>query len=73
MKKIGFVGEALATTFIGDAVLAPLAGLDTVSGKSLEPFGSGGVHGEVAGLQAGGAGRLLVLGDHVIETGGVDG
>src|SRR5579862_5419656 len=73
MKKIGFLGDAEATTFMGDAMLAPVAGLETVRGKSLDPVGAGGVQVEVGGLHAGGAGRLLVLGDQLIETGGVDG
>jgi hypothetical protein len=64
MKKIGFVGVADATTLIGDVTLAPSVGLDTVNGKSFEPAG---------GAVATGAGRLLVLADHVIGTGGVDG
>jgi len=64
MKKIGFFGVADATTLIGDVILDPSVGLEMVSGKSFEPAG---------GAVAGGAGRLLVLGDHVIGTGGVDG
>jgi len=64
MKKIGFFGVADATTLIGDVILDPSVGLETVNGKSFEPTG-GGV--------AMGAGRLLVPGDHVIGTGGVGG
>jgi len=64
MKKIGFFGVADATTLIGDVTLDPSIGLETVSRKSFEPDG---------GAVAGGAGKLLVLGDHVIGTGGVDG
>jgi len=64
MKKIGFVGVADATTLIGDVTLAPSVGFEIVNGKSFEPAG-GGV--------ATGAGRLLLLADHVIGTGGVDG
>jgi len=64
MKKIGFFGVADATTLIGDVTLDPSVGLETVNGKSFEPAGAG---------VAMGAGRLLVLGDHVIGTGGVDG
>src|ERR1700739_4918696 len=73
MKKRGFFGLAVATTLIGEVVVAPLMGLATVSGKSFDPLGSGGVHAEVGGSHAGGAGNRLVLGDHVIGTGGVDG
>src|ERR1700751_2392869 len=73
MKKRGFFGVASATTLIGDVVVAPLMGLATVSGKSFDPLGSGGVQVEVGGSHAGGAGNRLVLGDHVIGTGGVDG
>src|ERR1700747_3298049 len=73
MKKMGFFGVAVATTFIGDVVVASLMGLATVSGKSFDPLGSGGSHVEVGGSHAGGAGNRLVLGDHVIGTGGVDG
>jgi len=64
MKKIGFFGVADATTLIGDVTLDPSIGLETVSGKSFEPAG---------GAVASGAGKLLLLGDHVIGTGGVDG
>src|ERR1700739_1795735 len=73
MKKRGFFGLAVATTLIGEVVVAPLMGLATVSGKSFDPLGSGGSHVEVGGSHAGGAGNRLVLGDHVIGTGGVDG
>src|SRR6201988_4019114 len=73
MKKMGFFGVAVATTFIGEVVVALLRGLETLSGKSFDPLGSGGVQVEVGGSQAGGAGNKLVLGDHVIGTGGVDG
>jgi hypothetical protein len=38
MKKIGFFGVADATTLIGDVTVELLAGLDTVSGKSVAPF-----------------------------------
>jgi hypothetical protein len=69
MKKIGFVGLAEATTFIGEVTLAPAVGLETVRGKSFDPV----PQAEVAGSCAMGAGRLLVLADHVIATGGVDG
>ena len=61
---MGFFGVAEAATLKGEVTLAPSVGLEIVSGKSFEPAG-GGV--------AVGAGSLLVLGDHVIGTGGVDG
>ncbi|PYX51223.1 MAG: hypothetical protein DMG79_03650 [Acidobacteria bacterium] len=67
MKKIGFFGVAEATTFVGEVTVAPSRGLETVRGKSLEPFGHGGGTGAV------GAGRGLDCGDHVMGTGGVDG
>lgn len=70
---MGFLGLALATTFNGEVTLDLSAGLETVSGKSSEPFGSGGVQVEVGGSHAGGAGSWLVLGDHVMATGGVVG
>jgi hypothetical protein len=69
MKKIGLVGVADATTLIGDVVLAPGEGLETVSGKSSDPV----PQSELAGSCAVGAGNLLVLADHVIATGGVVG
>jgi len=56
MKKIAFFGEADATTVAGEVTVPPSVGLDTVSGKSLEPFESGGVQADVGGEQAGGAG-----------------
>ncbi|MGA2354128.1 MAG: hypothetical protein ABSG02_06505 [Terriglobales bacterium] len=65
MKKIGFFGVAEATTLMGEVRLTPLVGLETVSGKSSDGVGGG--------TWAGGAGRGLVLGDHVIGTGGTDG
>jgi hypothetical protein len=67
MKKIGFVGVADATRFTGDVTVAFAEGLETVNGKSLEPVQVGKV------VVASGAGRGLVDGDHVIETGGTDG
>jgi hypothetical protein len=73
MKKIGFFGEADATTVAGELTVPPSVGLLIVNGKSLEPFGSGGVQVEVGGEQAGGAGYGLLLGAHVIATGGVVG
>jgi hypothetical protein len=65
MKKIGFFGCAEATTLIGDVTVEEFVGLETVRGKSVDPFG-GGTCGE-------GAGKSLELGDHVIGTGGVEG
>lgn len=65
MKKIGFFGVALATTFMGDVTVALSTGLETVSGKSFEPAGGG--------TCAGGAGKGLLCGDQVIATGGVEG
>jgi hypothetical protein len=73
MKKIEFVGEADATTVAGELTVPRSVGLDTVNGKSLEPFGSGAAQVEVGGEQAGGAGYGLLFGAHVIETGGVVG
>ena len=63
----------MAAILIGDVTLDPSTGFETVSGKSFEPLGSGGVQVEVGGSHAGGAGKELVLGDHVIATGGVEG
>lgn len=57
----------------GEVVLPPSDGLDTVSGKSFDPLGSGGVQLDVGGVHAAGAGSALFPGDHVIETGGVEG
>ncbi len=65
MKKIGFFGVALATTFIGDVTVALSVGFETVSGKSLDPAGGG--------TCAVGAGNGLLCGDQIIGTGGVDG
>ncbi|HKU28415.1 MAG TPA: hypothetical protein VJQ54_23305 [Candidatus Sulfotelmatobacter sp.] len=53
--------------------LALSSGADTVSGKLFEPFGYGAVQLDVGGSQDGGAGKLLLCGDHVIATGGVEG
>src|SRR5437763_6638402 len=69
MKKIGFGGVAEATTWKGDATLAPAVGPDTVKGKSLVPVPQAAVDG----LAAVGAGKLPVLAVHVMGTGGVDG
>jgi len=65
MKKIGFLGFALATTVTGEVRLSPVVGLETVSGKSFEAGGGG--------TCACGAGSGLVLGLHVIGTGGTEG
>jgi hypothetical protein len=73
MKNFGFFGVALATMLMGEVTLDLSTGLETVKGKLLDPFGYGGVHVDVGGSHAGGAGSLLVLGDHVTETGGVEG
>jgi len=70
---MGFFGFALATTVAGEVVVPPSVGLETVSGKSLEPLGSGGVHIEVGGVHAAGAGYVLLDGLQVIATGGVEG
>ena len=66
---MGFLGLALATTFIGDVTLPLATGLATLKGKSLDPF----FHGAVVSSSAGGAGRGLLWGDHVIGSGGMDG
>jgi hypothetical protein len=65
MKKMGFFGLADATTVAGEVTVPPSEGLEIESGKSLEPLGGG--------TCAGGAGKGLVCGDHVIGTGGTDG
>ena len=65
MKKIGFVGVAEATTVRGEVTVAPVVGLEIVRGKSSDPLGGG--------TCAGGAGRGLVCGVHVMGTGGVEG
>jgi hypothetical protein len=70
---MGFFGDAVATTFAGEETVPPSVGLEMESGKSLEPLASGGAQVDVGGLQAGGAGYGLVVGVHVIGTGGVDG
>jgi hypothetical protein len=69
MKKIGFVGVAEATTLIGDVRVTFADGLETVSGKSLDPL----PQPASSGATAVGAGSGLVEGDHVIGTGGVEG
>jgi len=65
MKKMGFFGVAEATTFVGEVTVARSVGLETESGKSLDPAGGG--------TCAGGAGSGLVEGLQVMGTGGVDG
>ena len=62
---MGFFGVAEATTVIGEVEVVPSVGLEIVRGKSFDPAGGG--------TCAGGAGRGLEDGDHVIGTGGVDG
>ena len=69
MKKMGFFGVAEATTLTGEVMLAPAVGFETVKGKSFDPL----PQAESAGFSAIGAGSALVLGDHVIGTGGVEG
>jgi len=58
MKKMGFFGVADAVTLNGEVTLEPSSGFATDSGKSFDPGGGG--------TCAGGAGNLLVDGDHVI-------
>ena len=70
---MGFFGDAVATTFAGEVTLPPSVGLEIDNGKSLEPVGSGGVQVDVGGVQAGGAGKELLPGAQVMETGGVEG
>ncbi len=62
---MGFFGCAEATTLMGEVTVEEFVGLETARGKSSDPPG--------AGTCAGGAGRGLELGDHVIGTGGVEG
>jgi hypothetical protein len=69
MKKIGFFGIAEATTLIGDVTPAPALGLEIVRGKLLEPL----PQSAVTGFWAVGAGKLLLLADHVMGTGAVEG
>ncbi|HZW80241.1 MAG TPA: hypothetical protein VFF50_07210 [Candidatus Deferrimicrobiaceae bacterium] len=69
MKKIGFFGVAEATTLIGDVTLALAVGLETVRGKLFEPL----PQSAVAGFWAVGAGKLLLLADHEMGTGAVEG
>jgi hypothetical protein len=77
---MGFFGDAVATTFAGEVTLPPSVGLEIVKGKSFDPVGSGGVQVDVGGVQvdvggvqAGGAGKELLPGAQVMETGGVEG
>jgi hypothetical protein len=69
MKKMGFFGVADATTLMGEVTLAAAVGFETVNGKSFDPV----PQDEFPGSCAIGAGSVLVLGDHVIGTGGVEG
>lgn len=69
MKKMGFLGVALATTFIGDVTLALAVGFETLKGKSFDPF----FQGAVLSSSAGGAGSGLLDGDHVMASGGMEG
>jgi hypothetical protein len=69
MKKMGFFGVAEATTLMGEVMLAAAVGFETVNGKSFDPF----PQAEFAGSSAISAGSVLLLGDHVIDTGGVEG
>lgn len=70
MKKMGFFGVAFATTFNGEVTFAFATGLETVNGKSFDPF----FQGAVVSSSAGGAGVVKSLdGDHVIGSGGIDG
>jgi len=55
---MGFFGVADAVTLNGEVTLEPSSGFATDSGKSFDPGGGG--------TCAGGAGNLLVDGDHVI-------
>lgn len=57
ISKIGFEGMAKATTLAGEFTVAPLPGLEMVSGNGDATGGGGSC--------AGGAGSELVCGDHV--------
>lgn len=72
MKKMGFFGVAVAVTLRGEVTVELAVGLETVRGKSSEPF----FHGAVVSSSAGGAGNWLEAGlemGHVICSGGMDG
>jgi hypothetical protein len=72
IKKIGFFGVAVATTFKGEVTVELAVGLETLRGKSLEPF----FQGAVVSSSAGGAGNWLEAGletGHVICSGGMEG
>jgi hypothetical protein len=69
MKKMGFVGLAVAVTVKGEVTLAPALGLETVRGKSFEPVPQAAVEGS----SAVGAGNVLLLAVHDICTGCVEG
>src|SRR5579859_5382896 len=72
MKKMGFFGVAVAATLRGEVTVELAVGLETLRGKSLEPF----FHGAVVWSSAGGAGNWLEAGlemGHVICSGGMEG
>ncbi|HET9304761.1 MAG TPA: hypothetical protein VFO46_01925 [Candidatus Sulfotelmatobacter sp.] len=72
MKKMGFFGVAVAATLRGEVTVELALGLETLRGKSLEPF----FHGAVVWSSAGGAGNWLEAGlemGHVICSGGMEG
>jgi hypothetical protein len=72
MKKIGFFGVAVAATFKGEVTVELAVGLETLRGKSLEPF----FQGAMVSSSAGGAGNWLDAGlemGHVICSGGMEG
>ena len=62
---MGFFGVAEATMFSGEVTVDPSVGFETLSGKSLDGVGGG--------TCAGGAGKGLVEGVHVIGTAGANG
>jgi hypothetical protein len=68
MKKWGSPESTEATTLMGKVMLAAAVGFETVNGKSFDLF----PQAELAGSCAIGAGSVLVLGDQVIGTGGVE-
>lgn len=66
---MGLVGEAEATTLMGEVTVELAVGLETLSGKSVAPF----AQSVPCGGTAVGAGSGLVDGDHVLVTGGTEG
>jgi len=60
---------AVPTTLNGEAILALAPGLETLSGKLLEPL----PHAAVEGFSAVGAGDLLLVGVQVIASAGAAG